>query len=331
MNRSDLIKQAAATLHAGGLVAFPTETVYGLGADATNPEAVKRIFSAKGRPSDHPLIVHIGEIGELTKWAKDIPDSAWELAKKFWPGPLTMILRRNDTVCDSVTGMLDTVALRIPEHPLALELLREFGGGIAAPSANRYGRVSPTSAEDVYEELGDRVDVILDGGRCSVGIESTIVDLSAAVPRLLRPGSITKEAMSHVLGFSFEAAEGTDIRYPGGDPSHYSPMARVVLATWENAEEKLKECLGNGERVGLLASHLPNNFPPDAVWLRIKCALEEQAYELYHSLRQADHIGLQVLVVVMPENSGIGQALCDRLYRAAGLGFSNTINALERH
>lgn len=314
------VRRATAVLDAGGLVAFPTETVYGLGADARNPEAVKRIFTAKGRPSDHPLIVHLADAGQMTQWAQNIPESAWKLAEAFWPGPLTLILPRSSGVSDTVTGGLDTVALRVPDHPVALALLNEFGGGIAAPSANRYGRVSPTSAADVREELGDSVDFILDGGRCSIGIESTIVDLSTTTPKILRLGKITEQVLQHVLGHSVATKSNTQVRYPGGNPSHYSPRARVILTSLDDAQQHIEEWIQRGARVGLLASHRPTKLPDNVIWLSLASSIEEQAYELYHSLRQADHLGLEVLVAVMPEDLGIGRAVCDRLRRAAGLG-----------
>ena len=314
------VNQAADILHAGGLVAFPTETVYGLGADARNPEAVANIFAVKGRPSDHPLIVHLADAGQMSEWAQNIPQAAWKLAQAFWPGPLTLILPRLPDVPDAVTGGLNTVALRVPSHPVALAFLSAFGGGIAAPSANRYGHVSPTSAEDVREELGDSVDLILDGGRCPVGIESTIVDLSSLTPRVLRPGKITEEELSRVLGSPVATVSNTPIHYPGGNPSHYSPRARVIIASSDEVTKRIEEWQQRGQRVGLLASHLPNLLPGNVTWLRLTENIEEQAHELYHCLRQADHLDLQVLVAVMPQDVGIGHAVCDRLRRAAGLG-----------
>jgi L-threonylcarbamoyladenylate synthase len=314
------VDQAAAVLHAGGLVAFPTETVYGLGADARNPEAVARIFAAKGRPPDHPLIVHLADTGQLTEWAQNIPEAAWRLAEAFWPGPLTLVLPRLAGVPDAVTGGLGTVALRVPGHPVALALLTAFGGGIAAPSANRYGRVSPTSAEDVREELGDSVDLVLDGGRCPIGIESTIIDLSSTTPRILRPGKITERALRRVLGSPAMTETNTPVRCPGSKPSHYAPRARVILASPDDVEQRVEEWHQRGQRVGLLASRRPTALPENVTWLRLTGGVEEQAHELYHRLRQADHLGLQVLVAVMPADVGLGHALRDRLRRAAGLG-----------
>ena len=318
------INQAASILHKGGLVALPTETVYGLGADARNPKSVAQIFTAKGRPKNHPLIVHIADAGQLSKWAQNIPKAAWQLAEAFWPGPLTLVLPRLDDVPDEVTGGLDTVALRVPNHPVALALLNAFGGGIAAPSANRYGRVSPTSAEDVHEELGDKVDMVLDGGRCSIGIESTIIDLSTSQARILRPGKITEQAIIDVLTSSVTGTSNIPISCPGSKPSHYAPQALVILASREDAVQQVKEWHERGQRVGLLSSHRLTGLPKNVTWLSFSRSVEEQAYELYQRLRQADHLNLQVLVAVMPEAIGVGHALCDRLQRAAGRGNEKT-------
>ncbi len=314
------LDQAAAVLRAGGLVAFPTETVYGLGADARNPEAVARIFAAKGRPADHPLIVHLVDAGQLAGWAREVPKAAWQLAEAFWPGPLTLVLPRLAGVSDAVTGGLDTVALRVPGHPVALALLAAFDGGIAAPSANRYGCVSPTSAEDVREELGEGVDLILDGGRCPIGIESTIVDLSSATPRILRPGKITERALRRVLGSPVMTETSTPVRCPGSKPSHYAPRARVILASPDDVEQHVQQWHARGQRVGLLASRRPAYLPENVTWLRLTGNIRSQAREMYQLLRQADHLGLQVLVAVMPPDLGFGHALGDRLRRAAGLG-----------
>lgn len=299
---------------------FPTETVYGLGADARNPEAVSQIFSVKGRPADHPLIVHLADAGQLTGWAQDVPGAAWRLAEAFWPGPLTLVLPRLAGVPDAVTGGLNTVALRVPDHPVALALLAAFGGGVAAPSANRYGRVSPTSAEHVREELGDAVDLVLDGGRCPIGIESTIVDLSSTTARILRPGAITERALRRALGTPVLPARTGSVRCPGRKPSHYAPRARVILVSRDDAERRVEEWHKRGRRVGILAPRRPTALPENVTWLRLTGDIREQARALYHRLRQADHLGLQVLVAVMPPDVGLGHALRDRLRRAAGLG-----------
>lgn len=324
MNRvsvlSTNVNKAAKVLQAGGLVAFPTETVYGLGADARNVQALKRIFEAKGRPSDHPLIVHLANAQQMREWAQEIPKTAWQLAEAFWPGPLTLILPRAIGVPDTVTGGLDTVALRVPGHPMALELLNAFKGGIAAPSANRYGRVSPTSAEDVQEELKDRLDLILDGGRCPIGIESTIVDLSTPSPRIVRPGKITLPMLERVVGRLETISLNNPKHYPGSKPSHYSPRARVILASRDDVEQLVMQWHQCNKKIGLLSSYLPDVLPKNIIWLRLSEEAEEQSYELYHSLRHADHLNLDVLIAMMPEDEGIGHAVRDRLRRAAGLG-----------
>jgi L-threonylcarbamoyladenylate synthase len=313
-------QHAARVLNEGGLIALPTETVYGLGADASNPRAVARIFAAKQRPADHPLIVHLGQASQITDWARDIPPVTWQLAEAFWPGPLTVILARAPGVLDAVTGGMDTVALRVPDHPLALSVLQQFGRGIAAPSANRYGRVSPTSAEHVRQELGDAVDLLLDGGPCTVGIESTIVDLSTGAIQVLRPGAITAEDLADVTGRPVVTDGNATVRCPGAKNSHYAPKARVLLSSAEHASQTLERWQARGYRVGLLAAQRPHSVDHNVPWLRLSPHAAEQARQLYRRLRQADALGLDVLVAVPPMDTGLGRALCDRLRRAAGLG-----------
>ena len=309
---------AVDALRRGRLVAFPTETVYGLGANARDADAVARIFAAKGRPADHPVIVHLPSPELLPRWAARVPDAARRLADAFWPGPLTLVLPRAAGVPDAVTGGLDTVGLRMPGHPVALALLRAFGDGIAAPSANRYGRVSPTLAQHVRDELGDRVDVILDGGRCDVGIESTIVDVSGDAPVLLRPGAITVDMLEAVLGIPVrEAGEGATPA-PGRKPSHYAPRARVLLASDAEAVSLARSFASGGARVGLLAVHPP--VDPAVVWLGLPDDPPSQARQLYQRLRDADALGLDVVIAVPPPGEGVAIALNDRLRRAAGLG-----------
>ncbi|HEY9719028.1 MAG TPA: L-threonylcarbamoyladenylate synthase, partial [Trichormus sp.] len=233
---ADLIMRAAALLRRAELVAFPTETVYGLGADASSPEALSKLYATKGRPADHPVIVHLFSFLQVKEWAADVPDFLEPLAQRFWPGPLTVVLRRSSHVLDQVTGGQETVALRVPAHPIALALLREFGGGLAAPSANRFGRISPTKAEDVTRDLGDAVSLVLDGGPCQVGIESTILDLSGdGIARILRPGMILSADIEAVTGVPVElktsqtAQAQTQIRVPGALPSHYAPQTPLIL------------------------------------------------------------------------------------------------------
>lgn len=314
------VHAAVDALRRGGLIGLPTETVYGLGADASNPAAVARIFAAKQRPADHPLIVHLHRAAQLEQWARAIPAAAWRLAEAFWPGPLTMVLPRADTVSDAVTGGLDTVALRVPAHPLALEVLEAFGGGIAAPSANRHKKISPTTAEHVREELGDAVDVLLDGGSCRVGIESTIVDLSTGTMRLLRPGAITAEDVERTVGEPVELAIHPSVRSPGRMMLHYAPTARVVLASMEQVSEKIAEYAALGVRVGVLSEQRAPTWPTHVPWLPLGNSASEQAQQLYRRLREADGMDLAALIVVPPGDRGLGHALRDRLWRAAGLG-----------
>ena len=314
------ISRAVEVLNRGGLIGLPTETVYGLGADAGNLAAVARIFAAKQRPADHPLIVHLHDIAQISTWAADIPPLAWQLAEAFWPGPLTMILRRAAPVLDAVTGGLDTIALRIPDHPLALALLEKFGRGIAAPSANRHGRGSPTTADHVREDLGDAVDIVLDGGPCRIGIESTIVDLSSGALRMLRPGAITRHDLAGISNMRVDTYTNAVMRSPGMHSSHYAPRARVILVSPEQIALALDAWRARGCRVGLLGAQPPPTGCDGVTWLALSPSNATQAQELFGKLREADHLGLDVLVTVLPDDDGLGHALRDRLQRAAGLG-----------
>lgn len=318
----DDVRRAVEVLRIGGLIGLPTETVYGLGADASNAAAVARIFAAKQRPADHPLIVHMHRASQLGAWARHVPKVAWQLAEAFWPGPLTLILPRAAGVLDAVTGGLDTIALRVPAHSLALQVLEQFGGGVAAPSANRHKAISPTSMQDVRDDLGDAVDLLLDGGDCSVGIESTIVDLSTDSLRVLRPGAITAAALMRVTGFSVEADVDCAPRCPGRTDTHYAPQARVVIAAMEQVLPEINACLARGASVGVLAALRSPTWPEQIPWLPLGDSQTEQAQQLYRRLREADRIGLDVLIAVAPINLGLGHALRDRLWRAAGLGAS---------
>lgn len=325
---------AAGLLRAGGLVALPTETVYGLGADASSSTAVARIFTAKGRPVDHPVIVHLGHVDQMDDWALDVPAVARALAAAFWPGPLTLILRRRSHVLDSVTGGQETVGLRVPGHPVALALLAAFGSGIAAPSANRFGRVSPTEhrhvAADLAAYLDPLRDAILTGGACAVGVESTIVDCSRGEPVVLRPGAISVEQLAPFIGLHRTTAAGefarTPGRYEGESPpvvrapgmldAHYAPSAAVEVADGAALTARLSE-LGN-RRVGVLGPRhlaLPANvIRMDAPDLYTGATL---APVLYARFRDADALGLEVLLVVPPNDDGLGVAVRDRLRRAA--------------
>ena len=306
------IHQAAEALKAGHLVAFPTETVYGLGGDATNPDAIKRIYEVKGRPSDHPLIIHISSINMLEKWAIDIPEYAISLAREFWPGPLTLILKRSSLVGDFVSGNQDTVGLRVPSDPIALALIAEFerlsGSAIAAPSANRFGQVSPTSSADVQEEIGihlSEFDLILDGGASTIGIESTIVDCTSDIPRILRSGFVTKKNIEEAL--SIDVSEDvilSQVKFSGSFEKHYAPKCRVILGASEVNSS------------GFFAmSDIPT--PPSMERLAAPNTVEEFARVLYSTLRAADQRGYTDLVVVQPEGEGLALAVNDRLLKAS--------------
>ena len=315
------IAHAVALLRAGELVAFPTETVYGLGADAANPQAVARIFAAKGRPQDHPLIVHLADAAQLDAWARDIPEAARKVAAAFWPGPLTLILKRQPGVIDAITGGQDTVGLRVPNHPLALELLREFGGGLAAPSANRFGRISPTTAQHVREELGDAVAMVIDGGPCQVGIESTILDLSGDQPAILRPGMIGGDVIAAVLGQSPAAAgraPGTDTpRVSGSLESHYAPTTPLELVSSDGLVFAVRNAIIKQERTAFLASMAQPIHNEIISWRLAPTEPEPFARALYASLRELDALGCARIVVQAPPATPSWAPVLDRLRRAA--------------
>ena len=310
---TDTIISAAQSLLNGSLVAFPTETVYGLGADATNAGAIARIYSVKGRPENHPLIVHIGSIDQLGEWASEIPAYAISLARDFWPGPMTLILERTGLAGDFITGGQNTVGVRVPAHPLALALLNSFhslgGKGVAAPSANRFGAVSPTTAEAVDEEIGQYLakdsDLILDGGPSLVGVESTIIDCTGPAPRILRFGAITAEMIEESTGIAVSTdPTANEIRVSGALESHYSPKARVVL-------DALAE---SGD--GLIApSSIPT--PVGVIRLASPSTVEQYARDLYAALRSGDAQGLTTIVALQPAGDGLAEAIRDRLKKAA--------------
>jgi L-threonylcarbamoyladenylate synthase len=303
---------AAAVLIAGGLVAFPTETVYGLGADACNAASVARIYSVKGRPADHPLIVHVASMDGLGDWACDVPEYAIALARAYWPGPMTLVVHRSDLAGDFVTGGQDTVGVRVPNHPVALGLLEAFtaagGKGVAAPSANRFGNVSPTTAQAVAAELGDYLadgDQILDGGACDVGVESTIIDCTGDVPKILRPGAITAQMIEESTGLQVVGTvEEPLIRVSGSLDSHYAPVATVVLDQSPLAGEGFIAMADVVAAVGVVRLAAPKSH-------------EEFAHDLYAALRAADEQGLTTVVVQQPQGDGIAIAIRDRLKRAA--------------
>lgn len=313
------IDRAVAVLRAGGLVAIPTETVYGLAANAEDPAAVARIFQAKGRPPSHPLIVHIGGAEHLDDWAAEVPPAARLLAERCWPGPLTLVLRRGARVPLEVTGGLETVALRVPGHPVAIELLAAFGGGVAAPSANRFGSVSPTTADHVRAELGDRVDFVLDGGPCAVGVESTIVDVTGGTPAVLRPGGVTREDLEEVLGEALPVPAASTIRVPGQHPSHYAPRAQVVLVEPDAILAEAERATALGHQVGVF---LPPALADEPVKAHAVVAVPESmaayARELYGFLRELDLRGCDLILASLPGPEGLGLAIANRLRRAAG-------------
>ena len=306
---------AAAVLIAGGLVAFPTETVYGLGADASNAASVARIYSVKGRPADHPLIVHVASMDGLGDWARDVPTYAIALARDYWPGPMTLIVPRSDLAGDFVTGGQDTVGVRVPNHPVALGLLEAFvwagGKGVAAPSANRFGNVSPTTAQAVAAELGDYLadgDQILDGGACDVGVESTIIDCTGDTPKILRPGAITLEMIEQSTGLTvIGSVEEPEIRVSGSLDSHYAPVATVVLDQSPVAGQGFIAMADIAAAEGVVRLAAPKSH-------------EEFAHDLYAALRAADEQGLATVVVQQPAGDGIAIAIRDRLKRAAHSG-----------
>jgi L-threonylcarbamoyladenylate synthase len=292
-----------ALLRDGGLVAFPTETVYGLGADAGNDDAVRRLFAVKGRPADHPLIVHLPDTADLDHWATAPSEAARRLAAQCWPGPLTLLVQRPSHISTVVTGGRETVGLRVPAHPMALELLRAFGSGIAAPSANRFGRVSPTTADHVRADLGHDVDLIIDGGPCRVGVESTIVDSTGEHPTILRAGGVPTEVIEHIVGHPVSTDTQGPARAPGMLESHYAPRAAVELVDEADAGRRRVQAL----RQRGLKSEL---LHPDAT-------AQQWARGLYSWLREADQRDIEVLVVVPPPPGGIADAVRDRLAKAA--------------
>ena len=308
---ASVMGDAAANLLAGNLVAFPTETVYGLGADACNEMAVARIYSVKGRPADHPLIVHVPSMDLLGDWAADVPAYAIALARDYWPGPMTLVVKRSELAADFITGGQDTVGVRVPNHPVALGLLEAFaragGKGVAAPSANRFGNVSPTTAQAVSDELSDYLgmsDVILDGGACAVGVESTIVDCTGDIPKILRPGGITQEMIEYSTELDVLDADGVAIRVSGSLDSHYSPIAKVVLDQPPMAGQ------------GFIAM-ADIETAARVIRLAAPTTHDEFARVLYSALRAADEQGLATVVVHQPKGDGIATAIRDRLMRAS--------------
>jgi L-threonylcarbamoyladenylate synthase len=307
----DEIKKAAKALKDGNLVAFPTETVYGLGADANNERAVSRIYSVKNRPSDHPLIVHISSIDHLEKWADDIPEYAIKLAQEFWPGPMTLILKRSELAKNFITGAQDSVGVRVPRNLDAIKMLVEFeklgGLGVVAPSANMFGAVSPTNAMSVLEEIGERLesaDLIIDGGMCEIGIESTIIDCTGSAPSILRSGYVFAEQVDQLLGNSLILSKASSVRASGHFEKHYSPKAQILI----------NQAPGLGDALIALAS-----IPTPKGSIRICSPIDEMefAQQLYSSLRVADNAGIKKIFIYLPKNIGIGTAIIERINKAS--------------
>jgi L-threonylcarbamoyladenylate synthase len=317
MSRPDsdaTVAAAVAALRRGELVGLPTETVYGLAGDAADPAAVQRIYALKRRPTEHPVIVHLGDATQLDDWAREVPAAARTLAARFWPGPLTLILRRGARVTDLITGGQDTVGLRVPAHPLALAVLGAFGGGLAAPSANRYGHVSPTTAQHVREEFGDELPLVLDGGPCAVGIESTIVDLSGELPRVLRPGQIGVEAISAALGGAVATgAAHSSPRVPGALRSHYAPRAPAELVARAELLVRAERCRSEDEHAQLLAI---GTLPEGGEGLALPTDPAAYARHLYAALRQLDAEGADRILIEAPPADAAWNAIRDRVQRA---------------
>ena len=307
------IRRAAEILRRGGLVAFPTETVYGLGADASNASAVKKLYEVKGRPGDHPVIVHFASADDAFRWGREVPDGARTLARRFWPGPLTLILKRSPLAKDFVTGGQDNVGLRVPSHPVAQALLESFKGAVAAPSANRFGHVSPTTAQHVREDLGTDVDLVLEGGPADVGIESTIVDFSGGAPVLLRPGHIAKAQLEEALHSQVALSSANKTRHSGGLARHYAPRTPARLVPTHELD---KEIARLRDKVAVLAFSRPDERVD--YWLRMPREPQAYAQRLYAALRELDGAGCEAILVESPPDAPEWSAVLDRLRRACG-------------
>jgi len=307
------VRRAAEILQRGGLVAFPTETVYGLGGDASSKDAVSRLYAVKRRPLDHPVIVHFADSSLAFCWAREVPQAAIKLAATFWPGPLTLILKKSAKAGDFVTGGQDTVGLRVPAHPVARELLRAFGGGVAAPSANRFGQVSPTTAAHVRADLGEDVELVLDGGPSEVGIESTIVDLSAGEPALLRPGRISAAELEAVLGSSVLAKQADAPRHSGGLERHYAPRTPARLVPTHELDQEIARL---GAKVAVLAFSRPDERVD--CWLRMPREPQAYAQKLYAALRELDSAQCEMILIEAPPEAPAWAGVRDRLERATG-------------
>lgn len=326
----DALAEAGQVIRTGGLVAFPTETVYGLGANALNPDAVKGIFRAKGRPADNPLIVHIADISQVNDLAEDVTVPARRVMEVFWPGPLTVILPKKAAVPDEVTAGLNSVAIRMPGHPVALELIRTAGVPVAAPSANSSGKPSPTTAQHVLEDLAGKIDLVVDGGPCRVGLESTVLDMTSEVPTILRPGGITREELEGILGHIAESgstdADAEIPRSPGMKYTHYAPRAQVIVVNGDNYVQiaakvsQLLEQYRPRRRVGVLASsETGRGYAADEVFvLGSRGSLATVAQNLFYGLRHLDELGVDLIIAEGYPEAGIGAAIMNRLKKAAG-------------
>lgn len=314
------IAEACACLKAGGLVAIPTETVYGLGADASNPVALKKVFQVKKRPTTHPLIVHIASINQLSEWALDINDDALHLAKTFWPGPLTLVLKKQQHVLDLVTGGQQTIALRIPRHTETLKLLTLFAGGLAAPSANEFTHLSPTTADAVSDELGHSIDLIFDGGSCELGLESTIIDLSRGRPILLRPGMITLEEIAATLNTPVATMSETKIRVPGQHALHYAPRTKTTLIhanEWPSFIENKKNENTKRHAIAFLTYETPRAIPDCVDVVMMPSESKAYAHKLYHTLRECDQQDYQEIIILNVPHTSPWAAIRDRLQKAS--------------
>ena len=307
------VRRAAEILRRGGLVAFPTETVYGLGADASNPVAVKRLYEAKRRPAEHPVIVHFADADTAFTWAREVPQGAKALARRFWPGPLTLIVKRSPLAHGFVTGGQDNVGLRVPSHPVAQALLKSFGKGVAAPSANRFGHVSPTTAAHVREDLGKEVDLVLEGGPSEVGIESSIVDFSGGTPVLLRPGHITKSQLEEALHLRIGDSASSKTRHSGGLERHYAPRTPARLVPTHELDREIAKM---GDKVAVLAFSRPDERVD--YWLRMPREPQAFAQRLYAALRELDTAGCEAILIESPPDAPQWAAVLDRLRRACG-------------
>ncbi len=317
-----IITFAVEHLRSGNLVAFPTETVYGLGADAANEVALKKLYAVKGRPSAHPVIIHLANAEQMRDWGIDLSDYAKKLASHFWPGPLTLIVKKSPRVSSLITGGQDTIGLRVPNHPIALALLKEFGGGVAAPSANKYGHVSATCAQHVRDEFDDQIRLVIDGGNCPVGIESTIVDTTGKTPRILRPGMISEQEILKCLELDKLETNGQNIRVPGSDKTHYAPQTPVLLLDHQAIQTTLNEAK-NGKSFAILALTKPNTadhpIAKGIVRQYIQASEDPKLYaqDLYRNLRQLDSTDASIILVEKVPQSADWLPIADRLQRAS--------------